>query len=202
MIRINLIAERRPVVARKARAKINIGDQDPSLLILGAGIVIGLLVGLGWYMVVNSQLKDLQQEIKAAKKEVKELKPILQEVKDFKRKRRELNTKIDLINDLTAQRRGPVHLMDRVSRALPDLVWLKSMTVRGKRVNLSGQALNTNAIATFIENLSLVPEFNEPLTRNVKRARRNTYTFQIDFRFQLPKPPPSEGEETTTPSET
>ena len=117
---------------------------------------------------------------------------ILEEVEAFKNQRRQLNTKIDLINDLTAKRRGPVHLMDRVSRALPDLVWLKSMNVRGKRVNLSGQALNTNAIATFIENLSLVPEFKEPDTRNVRRAKQNTYTFQINFRFELPKPPKSE----------
>ncbi len=202
MIRINLISEgRRPVVARKAKSRINIGEQDPSIYILAAGVVVGLLVGLCWWLVVNSELKSLQSDIRRARAEVKELKPILKEVRVFKRKRRRLNTKIDLINELTAKRRGPVHLMDRVSRALPDLVWLKSMNVRGKRVRLSGQALNTNAIATFIENLSLVPEFKEPDTRNVRRAKRNTYTFQINFRFQLPKPPPS-GEDATQADET
>lgn len=202
MIRINLISEgRRPVVARKAKSRISIGDQDPSIYILATGVVVGLLVGLVWWLLVNSELKGLQSDIRRARAEVKELKPILKEVQVFKRKRRRLNTKIDLINDLTAKRRGPVHLMDRVSRALPDLVWLKSMNVRGQRVRLSGQALNTNAIATFIENLSLVPEFKEPDTRNVRRAKRNTYTFQINFRFQLPKPPPS-GEDATQADET
>ena len=195
MIRINLISEgRRPVVARKAKARVNLGEQDPSLYILAGGVVVGLLIGLVWYWILNSTLNEVNSDIRKARAEVKELKPILKEVKAFKKKRRQLNTKIDLINDLTAKRRGPVHLMDRVSRALPDLVWLKSMNVRGKRVNLSGQALNTNAIAAFIENLSLVPEFKEPDTRNVRRAKRNTYTFQINFRFELPKPPASADE--------
>lgn len=197
MIRINLISEgRKPVVARKAKPKIGIGDQDPSLMILTAGIVIGVLIGLGWYFMVSSQLKTVEGKVVQARREVEELKPILAEVENFKKKRRELNTKIELINDLTAKRRGPVHLMDRVSRALPDLVWLKNMEVRGTNVSISGQALNTNAIATFIENLSLVPEFKEPDTKNVRRAMQNTYTFQISFRFELLRPTAEEGDET------
>ena len=195
MIRINLISEgRKPVVARKSKAKVNLGEQDPSLLFLGAGTLLGILVALGWYLLVSSQLKSVQEEVRAADREVKELEPILKEVDAFKRQRQELNTKIELITELTAKRRGPVHLMDRISRALPDLVWLASMEVRGKNVKLSGQALNTNAIASFIENLSLVPEFREPDTQNVRRVKGSTYSFQIDFLFELPKPP-AEGEE-------
>lgn len=196
MIRINLISEgRRPVVARKAKAKVNLGEQDPSLLFLGGAVILGVLVALGWWLLLNNQLKGVQQEIAAANREIQELQPILDEVEVFKKQRRELTTKIDLINELTTKRRGPVHLMDRISRALPDLVWLGSMDVRGKNVRLSGQALNTNAIASFIENLSLVPEFKEPDTQTVRRAGGNTYTFAINFTFELPKPPSAEGEE-------
>lgn len=202
MIRINLISEgRKPVVARKAKAKVNLGEQDPSLIFLGAGAVLGILIALGWYLLVNSNLKGIQEEVRAADREVRELEPILQEVEAFKRQREELNTKIDLINELTAKRRGPVHLMDRVSRALPDLVWLVSMQVRGKNVQISGQALNTNAIASFIENLSLVPEFKEPDTQNVRQVRGATYTFQINFLFEVPRPPAPEGEEAAAGAE-
>lgn len=197
MIRINLISEgRKPVVARKAKPKVSLGDQDPSLIFLAAGAVLSILVALGWYFMVSSSLKGVQEEVMAAEREVKELEPILKEVEAFKKQREELNTKIDLINELTSKRRGPVHLMDQISRSLPDLVWLVNMQVRGKNVQLSGQALNTNAIATFIENLSLVPEFKEPDTKNVNRVgTSNTYTFNISFLFEIPVPASTEGEE-------
>ncbi|MCG8461662.1 MAG: PilN domain-containing protein [Holophagales bacterium] len=198
MIRINLLSEgRRPVVARKAKSPLSFGDQDPSLIILSAGLVLGLLVAFGWYFSVKTKLDRVGDKVKQAEREVKELEPILKEVEDFKRKKRELSTKIEIITDLTSKRRGPVNVMDRISRALPDLLWLRSMTVRGKTVSLAGEAMNTSAIATFIENLTLVPEFQEPNTKNVRRGRQgSSYSFSLSFRFQDPEPPAPEGEAT------
>ena len=184
MIRINLLSEgRRPVVARKTRPKISIGDQDPSLYFLSGGLVLGLLIVGGWWMVRNAKMKEVDAEIRVAQREVNELRPILKEVKDFKAKQRELERKIKVINDLTLKQKGPVQVMDRVSRALPDLVWLRTMNFRGRTVDLVGTAFNTNAIASFIENLDKVPEFREPDTRDISRGRASFYNFRISFRF-------------------
>ena len=195
MIRINLISEgRRPVVARKAKPKIPIGDQDPSLYILAAGLVVGLLVALVWFLSLNGRLDDQKSKVAKARKEVKELEPILKEVETFKRKKNRLSRKIEVINDLDRRRRGPVSVMDEVSRALPELVWLRSMRVRGTRVELKARTLNFNAIAAFIENLKQVPHFEEPNTRNIKSGAQGTYSFDLSFKFSHPKPEEEEGE--------
>ena len=58
MIRINLLSEgRRPVVARKRRPKISLGDQDPSLYFLGGALVLSLLIAGGWWMMLNSKIE-------------------------------------------------------------------------------------------------------------------------------------------------
>ncbi len=58
------------------------------------------------------------------------------------------------------------------------------MNFRGTSVDLVGTASNTNAIASFIENLDKVPEFREPDTRDITRARGGAaYSFRISFRF-------------------
>jgi len=183
MIRINLLSEgRRPVVARKTRSRIAIGDQDPSLYLLSAGLILGLLLAGGWWMLRNATIKEVNKNIRVAEREVAELRPILKEVNDFKEKQRELERKIKVINDLTLKQQGPVQIMDRVSRALPDLVWLKTMNFRGQNVDLIGTAFNTNAVASFIENLDKVPEFREPDTKDVSRTGGG-YNFRISFRF-------------------
>ena len=185
MIRINLLSEgRRPVVARKTRPKISIGDQDPSLYFLGGGVALGLLVAGVWWLILNGKISAVDADIRVAQREVDELRPILKEVNDFKAKQRELERKISVINDLTLKQEGPVHIMDRVSRALPDLVWLRSMNFRGRTVDLVGTAFNTNAIASFIENLDKVPEFREPDTRDISKGRGGgSYNFRISFTF-------------------
>ncbi|MCP3957556.1 MAG: PilN domain-containing protein [bacterium] len=194
MIRINLLSEgRRPVVARKTRPKISLGDQDPSIFLLGSGLVLGLLIAGGWWLMLNNEIKDKDAEIRNARHEVEELRPILKEVNDFKAKQRELERKIQVINDLTLKQQGPVHIMDRVSRALPDLVWIRTMNFRGKNVDLAGTAFNTNAIASFIEALDKVPEFREPDTKDISRAGGGAYSYRISFRFdQAPPPAPAE----------
>ncbi len=197
MIRINLLSEgRRPVVARRTRPKISIGDQDPSLYFLSSGLVLGLLIAGGWWFILNRQVRAVDADIRVAQREVNELRPILQEVNDFKAKQRELERKIKVINDLTLKQQGPVHIMDRVSRALPDLVWLKTMNFRGRTVDLVGTAFNTNAIASFIENLDKVPEFREPDTKDISRGRGGSaYSFRISFRFDQRVEPAEKKEE-------
>ena len=190
MIRINLISEgRRPVVARKARPKLAIGDQDPSLFFLAGGLVLGLLIAGGLVLYYNAQLAAAKAKVAEQKAEMKKLRPILKEVKQFKKKQKRLETKIDVINKLNARRKGPVRVMDEVSRALPDLVWLQSMSIRGRRVTLNGKGMNTNAIAAFIENLGAVPGFREPDTKNVRRGGGRTFSFSISFRYQNIEPP-------------
>lgn len=201
MIRINLLSEgRRPVVARKARPKLSLGDQDPSLYFLTGGLVLGLLIALGWWYSLSRRLKEVDADIRVAEREVEKLRPILEEVKSFKAKQRELERKITVINDLTLKQEGPVQIMDRVSRALPDLVWLNTMNFRGRTVDLVGTAFNTNAIASFIENLDKVPEFREPDTNDIARAPNGaSYNFRISFRFDQRKPEKPQDEAPATP---
>lgn len=196
MIRINLLSEgRRPVVARKARPKVALGEQDPSLLILAGGLILGALIAAALFLFYNGQLTEARGKVEESKAEIKKLEPILKEVEGFKKKQKELETKINVITELDSARKGPVRVMDEVSRALPDLVWLQSMTVRGRRVTLNGQGMNTNAIAAFIENLGNVEGFREPDTKNVRRGRGRTYSFSISFNFDnLEPPPPADAE--------
>jgi type IV pilus assembly protein PilM len=195
LIRINLLAEgRRPVIARKARPKISLGDQDPSLLYLSGGLAAGLLIAGFQWMSLSGEIRDLDGRIYTAQQTVNELRPILEEVAAFKAKQAELQRKIEVINDLTLRQQGPVHIMDKVSRALPDLLWLRQMNVRGRTADLLGSAFNTNAVAAFIENLDKVPEFHEPVLGNMVASRAGTYDFRISFNFIQEQQPQKEGE--------
>lgn len=188
MIRINLLSEgRRPVVARSAKPKLSFGDQDPSLIILGIGLAVGLLVAAGWWWRLNSQLSEWQGKVRIANAELQELDVYVKKVEAFKAKQAELNRKIEVITDLTANQRGPVHVMDEVSEALPDLLWLDSMSLKESKVDLTGNAFNTNAIAQLLENLNAVEWFEEPESGPIDRQTTELYRFQLSFKFSTAK---------------
>ncbi len=113
---------------------------------------------------------------------------MIKEVEDYKAKKAELERKIGIINDLKANQRGPVRVMDYVSRALPELLWLDRMTMNATTIEVEGRAFNTNAVATFIENLDRVPEFEEPTLKDATEQTGGVYKFVIDFNYSFAPP--------------
>lgn len=189
MIRINLVAEgRRPVVAGPAKRapESSLNERLGPLLLLVLPVVGLLGFGVYWW-VLSGRVAAKTEQVAEAQAEVDELAPIIAEVEAFKAKKLDLETKVRVITDLKRNQHGPVRIMDAVSSSVPDLLWLTKLEVRPQTLNVTGQALNTNAVANFIENLDGVPEFSEPILRNTER-RNNRYTFALDFGYSFVDP--------------
>lgn len=154
--------------------------------ILVAGLtILGLLVAAGyWYWQKNQ--RDSRLELMAQREaQAKKLESIIAEVEDYQRRKDSLQNRIDLINQLKANQKGPVRILDQISRDLPDLVWLDNMTIDGGRVTLAGRGLNPNAIALFIENIKNDSYFEEPTVGSVTQVSVSplVYTFDMNFAF-------------------
>ena len=189
MIKINLLSEgKKPVVARPAVGAGGLGANAGNLALLGL-LVLGLLVGGVRYWMLNNQIKDQMNQIAEAEREVSLLAPIIKEVEEFKAKKAELERKIQVITDLRANQRGPVQIMDEVSRALPELLWLTKMSAKANQITIQGEAFNTNAIAAFIDNLDAVGQFQEPILRSTAQTAVSgdtVYRFSIVFNYRPP----------------
>lgn len=185
MIKINLLSEAKPVKKKKGVSALGGAGRLNLLLILG-GLLIGLLVvGVQWW-VEASRLREQEEKNRIAQQEVTRLEAVLKEVADFEDKKAKLQKKVDLINSLKANQKGPVRLMDEVSNALPDLLWLERMQLTGNSITIDGKALNPPAVANFFTNLKLVPAFQEPKLRGLSAAstaNANIYNFGLSFVF-------------------
>lgn len=200
MIKINLLPDTKPVKKRRAAAAYG-GAGRLNLMLVAGGVAVGLLVILVHYLLLSSQIKDLDEKIRKDQLEVARLESVLREVKDFEDKKARLQKKVDLINQLKVNQKGPVRLMDEVSNALPDLVWIDSMEYRGNAINISGKAFNPPAISNFITNLKKIPAFQEPNLQDMRAVAvggAQLYNYRLSFVFSNldrtqgePPPPPS-----------
>ncbi len=192
MIKINLISEgRKPVVSRRGPSAASLGEglNLVEIAFWGAIGVFALMAGF-WFFTLSGKIKQGEEEIRKAKAEVKQLQDIIDEVERYKVRKANLEQKIDVIQQLKRNQKGPVRIMDLVSRSKPERLWFDEMTLRGSRVKIKGKAFSTNQVSTFYENLKLVPSFDEPYLRSVsKKAGGRIYSFEIDFKFSIAKPP-------------
>ncbi|MCL4808695.1 MAG: PilN domain-containing protein [Thermoanaerobaculia bacterium] len=185
MIKINLLTEAKPAKKKRGVSALGGAGRLNLFLILG-GLLIGILVvGVQWW-VEASRLREQRETYRVAQLEVTRLEAILKEVQEFENKKAQLEKKVKLIEALKANQRGPVRLMDEVSTALPDLLWLDRLELQGNQITIDGRALNPPAVANFLENLKRVSSFQEPKVRSINAAavrEANLYNFGLSFVF-------------------
>lgn len=184
MIRINLLAEARAAATRRKAPAMPTGAKLNNLLFLAA-ILLGVAYIAVMGLVLTSKRRHLDQEIGKARLEAERLKSIIEEVKGYEAKKESLEAKIKLINDLKTNQKGPVRLMDEISKALPDLVWLTTLDVSGNQITMRGRTLSPNAVSTYLENLKKSPFFAEPVFRNLQQegAQQGLYTWEMSLTF-------------------
>ena len=183
MIKINLIAEAKaPTAAAKKGPEFSLGAKQGDLILLIFLVLTAVLVGGYWYK-LNGDRNDLKAERSRLTRQRDELKPYIDQVKELENKRNALRTKIEVINELKKGQKGPVRIMDEVSKALPELVWLTGMELKGNIMTLNGFALGENAVANYIDNLDGSEFFEEPELKIMSRSKDGQFRFTLNCVF-------------------
>jgi Tfp pilus assembly protein PilN len=186
MIRINLVQEQ----------KVKKGGGAPKVRAapgaLQAYLLLGLFVGgaallcaAGWVW-KSGQIRDLDTRIAADEKRKKDLQAIKVQVDAFQAKKTLLENKVNLIKQLKLEQKGPVHMLDEISKALPDFVWLTQLDETRGNVKLAGQSNGLTAVAAFIEGLQRSGWFPTIDLVSSKEAN-NIYTFNLAGSFKDPE---------------
>jgi type IV pilus assembly protein PilN len=155
MIKINLIAEaQKPKGREKAPARVpGSGVLGQNILMVAVVVLAAVAVAWRWYGLA-SEHRALVAEITRAEQEKERLQAIIKKGEDYKAKKDLLQRKIALVSQLKRNQSGPVHLLDEISKQLPDFLWLDSMTEAGWNVQIQGKATTYNAVSNFYNNLT------------------------------------------------
>lgn len=188
MIRINLLTEAKQAAAKKKAPILPTGARLNNLVFIG-GLAVGVLYVAIMGLVLTSKRRQLDEDIGRARLEADRLKSIIEEVQGYEQKKASLQAKIDLINNLKLNQKGPVRLMDEISKALPDLVWLSSLEVSGGQITMRGRTLSPNAVSAYLENLKKSPYFKEPVFKNLglEGGGQGIYGWEMTLQFTNPQ---------------
>jgi type IV pilus assembly protein PilN len=162
MIRINLLTTER----RTAKAASKGFQAGQKMLILGSLIAVLVVAALGWrYWALGQQAARIEADIQAQQREEQRLQEILRQVKEFEARRAQLQARLDLIDNLRKGQNAPVHMVDQVSRALPDMTWLTNMqqSPDGYTLTIQGRCLTLTSLSDFIGNLEGSRYFIRPV---------------------------------------
>src|SRR5437773_1587620 len=162
-----------------------VGTLGQNVLMTGVVILALLFIGWRWYS-LETESRRLRNEIAKAQVEKERLQAIIKKGEEYKAKKELLERKIALITQLKRNQSGPVHLLDEVSKQLPDFLWLDSMTESGFAIQIQGKATTYNAVSNFYNNLTGSPYFQGVVLGPISSIPAGV-TFSLTCQF-LPHP--------------
>ena len=159
MIRINLLAVERERASKRvfipAAHRVTIGA---SLILVGTALFIGW-----WFWSLRQQSAQLDDELARAEVETRQVRSVLEKVQKFETRKAMLQQRVSLIEQLRKGQSVPVHLLDEISRSLPERLWLTELTQTGTEFTIGGMTDSLTAVSDFVANLEDTQWFRKPV---------------------------------------
>ena len=161
MIRINLLAVERQRSKKSTRVLIPPAHR---VTIGASAILLATLVGIGWWFWSLHQTSlRIDAEISKAETETVKLRSVLGQVQKFESRKAQLQQRVGLIEQLRKGQAAPVHVLDKISRSLPERLWLTEMKQVGPEFAITGFATSLTALSDFVGNLETTKWFKRPV---------------------------------------
>ena len=144
MTKINLLPWREDLRKKKQKDFINAGVLVALIGILSVVLAHSYIEQLKIYQNQRNQL--LQNEITLLDKKIVE-------IKDIEAKKKQLQTKIKLIEQLQESRHQAVHLLDEISKIMPEGVFLTKLTQSGHELTFEGKSESNAQISAFMRTI-------------------------------------------------
>lgn len=179
-IQFNLLPWRQE--RRKKRAKNN-----QVTLILGA--LVGLLAGGGYYAWQKGVLEDHNKALAVLKERNQKLEPLLKEKKELDELKVLLNNQIDAIEALQANRASVSHMVEELSNANNQELFLKEFVLNNGAVTISGIAQDDTQISDLMKKLRASVWYQEPKLVQIisdKKLGEEVKAFTITSQLLLP----------------
>lgn len=186
MIRINLLAVERDRTKRRAGVAVSQKVTMACGLIL---LAVGGLIGWQFYAIRQDSAR-LDEELAAARQEISRLSSVLERVKEFDQRRAQLQQRVALIEQLRKGQLGPVRMLDQVSLALPDGLWLTELRQEQANIIIQGRSSTLTALSDFVANLESSGYFTPPVeiidSQLESQDKGEFVRFELRGQFTLP----------------
>jgi type IV pilus assembly protein PilN len=180
MIRINLLPVRAAQKKEQLRGQIAIAVFATVLTFAAFG---------AFYVLLDQKVRDEKAAIASKNAEINRLKTAIGEVAQFKKLQEELRGKLGVLDKLKEGKSGPVHLLDELSRILPEKVWLTSFKEMSGSITINGVGLNEESVAQFLRDLESSPYYvgvDLQVIEQIKQNDVNLQKFEIICKVETP----------------
>ena len=160
-VRVNLLPHREE---RRKR------QRQHFFVLAGGTAVVGLLLVGAVHTFYQRQIDTQDDRNQFLKAEIAKLDQEIAEIDSLKAEIAALLARKNVIETLQRDRAQTVRLLDDLVRQMPEGVYLKGLTQRGLRIDISGYAQSNARVSTLMRNIDSSPWLEKPVLVEVRAS--------------------------------
>lgn len=193
MIRVNLLPHRE---IRRRRL------QQQYFVMLGVVAAVGVAVAMLVHTSLTNSFENQQKRNAYLQAEIVKLDKEIEDIKKLKEMTASLLSRKKVVETLQSNRAEVVHLLDELTRQLPDGVYLKGIKQQGSRVTINGYTQSQARVSTLMRNLDASPYLENANLIEIRAvplgtSRINEFTLAVNI-----ERPKTEDDKTAKPAKT
>lgn len=180
MIKINLLPIRESQKKEKLREQV---------IVIVACVILVVIGCAAAYTTILAKISQKNTAISEQVKIIDQLTKQIGEVEKVKKLQGELQSKLDILGTLKANKTGPAHMLDELSVATPERLWIDAFDNVAGVVNLSGMGVNEEVVANFLQQLESSPYYMNVELQSLEQATiegNKLHKFKVVAREESP----------------
>ena len=193
MIRINLLGSERDRPKKRERVASSFDASGQKITLASTLILVVAAAGVAWwYWSLQKESTRLADDLAYAQQESQRLRSTIVQVQQFENQKTQLMQRVALIEQLRKGQSGPVHMLDEISRSLPEAMWLTQLDQKGSELTIEGRCIALTSLSDFVGNLEASGWFKKPVEivdsqiDQVQGVETTLIKFSIKARFAQP----------------
>jgi type IV pilus assembly protein PilN len=177
MIRINLLS------VREVRAEVG---RRMEFVVAGLSLAVTFLLMLAVFLYQFYRSSSVAGELAALRAEISGMEAQVKEIGELQKKVADLTQKNKVIEDLTKKQAGPVRVMESLSSAMPEKLWLTEFKETAGNLVVTGQAIDNQTVADLLRALQASSYFaNADLVESVQPDPEKTPFKKFSLKSQV-----------------
>ena len=195
MIRVNLL----PI--RQARRR---SAGKTQLVVFAALIVLEVVVIFGLWGIANADLTRIKNQVAQYEQEVAAAKEEVKDAQQLEQQKEQLTKQLAVLDQLEAARSGPVRVLDELQAIMspprneedrfaqlqknwnvdwdPRRLWIESLSENNGKFDLNGNAVSADDVAEFLQRLTTAEHFTN-VQLDVVQAQNTDGADTVSFRI-------------------
>ena len=181
MARINLLPWR--AERRKQR-------QQEFMGLLGLSALLALAISVLIVLYYSNEISAQEKRNRYLEAQIAEVDKQIVEIEELDKKKANLLKRKEVIEELQASRSQMVHLFDELVRTIPDGLRLNSIRQQGSELMLTGFALSSARVSTYMRNLQVSGWMTKPELSVIEVKAGDTglpYAFSLKVTLKSPQ---------------